>query len=650
MTPARKLAAISGACLFVSAPQIVAAQDVSVDGAFGDNMVLQREAPVILSGTARPSAEIAVELNSSSAKAMADDDGNWSLELPPLTSGGPYKATIFEDGETAISAGNIFVGDVYLCSGQSNMEFPVSRSLPGGTPPLGDPATPIRLLTVPKEAVTAPLRDLPEDTRWQDASPETIADFSAVCWLTATKLQSETPAPIGLIDASWGGSQIEAWLPDAKLRAVEGYDEPISLLDLYLEDTSSAMAAYGKGWEAWWTETHDGAAPWRDSADTSGWKPVPDGEMQDWKTYGDPETAHHLGMVWFRTTFEVDEDEASKPARLSLGMFDDIDATWVNGQFIGTTFSWDEPRTYDVPAGILKAGENTITVNVSNSYGQGGMLGPRAQMQLAIKDGSTVPVGEDWSYSVVTGASKGAPDIPWTSVSGLTTIHNGMIAPLGHPALAGAIWYQGESNTDTPASYQRLLGALTADWRERFSEDLPIVIVQLPNFGGMPGEPGPSGWAEIREAQRLAARHEELTGLAVTIDAGDRTDIHPPNKPLVASRVAAAMRELQAGNTAIADGLTPVNARRQRGHVVVEMPSSELTAISSATPIAFELCTEDGTCEWARAELEGSKISLRADNAREAASVRYCWGDAPICNLFGPGDVPVAPFEISIAR
>ena len=634
-----------GVSLLIGANAGLADALPTVEGPWSDHAVVQRGEPIRLSGTAMSSTTVAVDFAGEAVEVVAGRDGRWAAEISPQPAGGPFTLTI-SDEEGSLGYEDILVGDVLLCAGQSNMEFPVYRALYPDSVLEASPDPHLRLLTIPKGAEVEVQHGFSGQAAWTGAGPETVKDFSAVCYFTGAGLRKERDVPVGLINASWGGSQIEAWLPAGRLAEAGGFAGELTQLDLYKTDRAAAMAAFGKQWEAWWVEAY-GTEPWVGSQDRPGWKAAPD-EMVDWKTYGDPQARNHLGRVWYTRSFTLTAEQAGQTGDLSLGLFDDADATWLNGRFLGSTFSWTDHRRYDVPAGLLKAGENTITINVLNTYGQGGMLGPAEVVELQLDSGATVPLAGDWHYRVVEKQLPGGPTPAWGSVSGYTTIHNAMIAPLGNIGLYVAIWYQGESNTDRADSYEGLLRQLTKAWREQFAGDLPVVVVQLPEFGGMPETPSPSGWADLREAQRRAAVAEDRTGLAVALGAGDRTDIHPPNKLLVAQRILPVLQSVSGADNGPEDGVFPAVTGHSSETVTLELPEASYRVIGADHPIAFELCDEAQACVWAEARMEGRTITLPVPSAMNVREVRYCWGDAPVCNLFTQDDVPVTPFRLAL--
>jgi sialate O-acetylesterase len=262
--------------------------------------------------------------------------------------------------------------------------------------------------------------------------------------------------------------------------------------------------------------------------------------------------------------------------------------------------------------------------------------------------GQSLPLGADWMYRVVSEDRPGGPQLPWETVRGYTTIHNAMISPLTGFPLYAAIWYQGESHADRGMAYQPLLERLVKSWRAYFGANLPVVIVQLPGYDSMPDSPGPSGWSDIREAQRRVGVDDPNTGLAATIDAGDRTDSHPPNKQLVVQRILHVLDILTGQSQGAEVGIVPVRVVRDGSGISLEMPTEQLKVIGSASPIAFETCDESGNCNWANATLNGTVIDLFVPSQTNPSEVRYCWGDAPICNLFSGDDVPVSPFRLEL--
>ncbi len=641
----RIFSVISAICLSLGAASTAAAQDL-LDAVFGDHMVLQRGEPVSVWGEGSPGKAVTVSFNGEEKTATVDQDGSWALSFPAMEEGGPYALEARGGGRKRQSLKNILIGDVWLCSGQSNMEYPINRALNPGREIAGPHSETIRLFKIAQHSSAVPLSDFNSAPEWQEAAPDSIADFSAACYFFARDLQQTEDAPLGLIQSSWGGSQIEAWISAGSLEGIDGTAEPLSMLEQYASAPDGAAALFGDYWEEWWAAASpDNPAPWAEAHE--GWKPVP-GEMRDYKTYGDPDVASHHGMIWFEKSFSLTDAQAGQDAKISLGAMDEVDVAWVNGELVGSTFGWGTARTYDVPAAALKAGENIVTVNVLNTWAAGGMLGPNNEVALELADGTHIPLGEGWTYQKAPTDVGSPPRAPWESIGGMTGLHNAMIAPLDGLKVKGAYWYQGESNADRADQYETLLTALVADWRGFFDEpDLPVIVVQLPGFGALYEEAGASGWGRLRDAQRRVASRDENVGLVVAIDVGDRFDIHPPNKQAVGARAATIARSLAYGEE-ITAAPSPASATRKGREVTVACEKGADRKLGSADhPIAFELCAE-GTCAFADAELDGSLVQLRAKAIRNPDSVRYCWGDAPVCNLYDASGTPVTPFEIAV--
>src|SRR5207248_718223 len=339
------------------------------------------------------------------------------------------------------------------------------------------------------------------------------------------------------------------------------------------------------------------------------------------------------GLVWYRTRVTLSGLEARQAASLALGTIDEVDQTWLNGLPVGTTSGPDATRDYAIPAGLLHAGENVIVVAVLDTYGYGGIYGPPQHRALHLADGSAVALDGDWYYRIVPASFGPTPRAPWEAVTGLGMIYDAMIAPLEPYGLRGVLWYQGESNTAEPERYQRLLASLMADWRKRFGAELPFLIVQLANYGPAATAPAESGWAALREAQRLAVAHDAHAALAVAIDIGDRYDIHPANKQELGRRLARAARRIVYGEAIAPSGPVARSAHRDGSHVLVQFADVEekLVAYGADHPIGFELCGSDrSSCRYADAQLQSDRVILAVPPGEAPQRVRFCWADSPV--------------------
>jgi len=619
---------------------------------FQDHAVLQRDRPIPVWGEARPGETVAVTIGSNMVHARADASGHWRASLSAMSAGGPFVLSARTQSGAGQMISDLLVGDVWLCSGQSNMELPVSRSLNAAREIDGSTNNLIRVLSVAHASSPTPLRHFQTPVSWQAAQPDTIRDFSAACFYFARELQKSVAVPLGLIHASFGGSSIEPWLSEAGLRSLGGYDERLDLLRLYSRDPQAGTRGLGDVWERWWlARAAAGSTPWKNLAgDASEWHEVPL-PMRDWKTWGVPELTNHDGMVWFRRTVTLTPGQAAGAATLSLGAIDEVDETWVNGRVAGNSFGWGTERTYQLPAGLLQAGENSIVVNVLSTWDAAGMYGPPEHMALRCADGSSVALGGQWRYQFVPDSMGYPPRSPWESIGGLSSLHNAMIAPIEPYGLRGVVWYQGESNAGSAGQYQQLLAELMSDWRGKFGADLPFLIVELPDFGVATAAPQASDWASLREAQRRAVAADALAALAVTIDIGDRQELHPPNKQEVGRRLARAARRLVYGEHISASGPTPLAARRDQDRIVVTFANVDgmLLTYSAAEPIGFELCGADqASCRFVNATAQPTAVLLDPGNVAAPTRVRFCWGDGPICNLYDRSGLPAGPFELPI--
>ncbi|MCA8898025.1 MAG: hypothetical protein KDA39_04820 [Hyphomonas sp.] len=619
---------------------------------FGDHMVIQRDAPVILFGSAEAGSDFRVMLDDAEQPVTAGPDGHWSATFPALGAGGPHTISLREDGVAAQTVSDVLAGDVFLCSGQSNMEFPVSRATYADGELAKAANDRIRLLKVSKQSALTPQDALPEGDAWAVSTAETAAGFSAVCFFTGQAIEAAYDVPVGLIDSSWGGSRIEPWISEGRLRAGGGHDAMLDALKLYRDDKAAGLAAYAKQWTDWWKANgaEDDREPW--TGDPSfDWQPTPNWHVSDWQTWGIPELEGFLGLVWHRTTFTLTPEQAMGGAEVHIGGADDVDVTWLNGVAIGATHGWGTNRVYSVPPGALKAGENTLVVNVDNSYGAGGMSGPDEEMKVVLADGSEVSIAGGWTWMKVPPEAGRPAPAPWYPIQGFATLHNAMIAPLGGIRLKGALWYQGESNAGEGKAYEKLLRLLIADWREQFGADLPAMVVQLPRYGALPQTAGADGWGAIRESMRQVAATDPRTGLVVTIDTGDPADIHPPNKRAVASRMVRLARSLVYGEQVTGpSGPEVASVTRDGDTVKVAFSGVEdgLDTVSSDVAIGFEACVDGTGCRYVSGTVSGDAVMVYLPDGAPADEIRYCQGGSPLCNVFDGNGLPAGPFRMAV--
>jgi len=622
---------------------------------FRDHAVLQRDRPIAVWGHASPGQPVSVTFAGQAVSTRADAAGGWQATLSPVAAGGPHTLEV-NAGTRREMVRDVLVGDVWLCSGQSNMELPVWRSLNAASEIAAATMPRIRLFTVPQHAAVQAQETFNDSTAWTSATPDAVRDFSATCVYFARELQRTVDVPMGLIEAAWGGSRIEAWTSVGALRGQGGLDEALDILARSARDPLDARAAWGRYWQHWWASregTLPGDAPWRADADDRGWSRAP-ATLGAWERWNEPALADYNGMVWYRTQVMLSAEQAARGATLELASADEVDVTWVNGVAVGSQYGAGE-RRYPLPRGLLKAGSNVIAVNVLDTYGEGGLAGPATAYGLQFDDGKRVALQGPWKYRVAPG-QQAPPFAPWQAATGLSTLYNGMIAPLGGFGLRGMLWYQGESNTGDGAAYAARLRALRDDWRRQFGARTPLLLVQLANHGQPPVAPADSGWAQVREAQRRVAAEDARSGLAIAIDIGDAYDIHPPNKQELGRRLARVARHVVYGEQDLApSGPRAVTAVRTPAGVSIAFEDVEgaLTATGALRPIGFELCEtrgDTGHCDYGDAELDGRRILLRGPRSTHATHVRYCWADGPVCTLRDRSGAPAGPFELPIAE
>lgn len=623
---------------------------------FVDHAVLQRDRPINVWGDAAPGQAVTVTLGDATVNATADVKGHWQAQLPAMSAAGPLTLTA-RAGNREQQVADVLVGDVWLCTGQSNMVFGVRGSLNGRAEIAASANNAIRQVTIPLVSSTTARTGFDKALEWKIAGPDTTGDFSAACYFFTRELAKTQPVAQGMIVAAWGGSKIQPWMSEAAIRALGGYDEQLAVLETFRGDPSAAAQRWGEVWQRWWsaqTAVTRGKTPWLQvKGDAADWKPAP-ADLAPWESWGVPQLATYDGMLWYRTHVKLTAAQAKLPATLSLGQVDEVDLTWVNGRAVGSSGCCPE-RNYALPAGVLKGGDNLVVVNDVDTYASGGMYGPAEKRTLVFSDGSRTPL-TGWEYQIAPAGLDAPLRSPWEATAGVSMIYNAMIAPLRNYSVRGAAWYQGESNTSVPEGrkYQAQLAALMADWRRQFEAPLPFLIVQLANYGPMAPKPVESGWALTRDAQRRAVAADGNAALVVTIDIGNRDDVHPTNKQELGRRLARAAHHLVYGEKLSASGAQPRSAKRagEAVEVVLADFSGDLVAYNSKDPAAFELCgSAEGSCRFVSAALlGGGKVRLDAAGATAPTRVRYCWADSPLCNLYDGDSLPVGPFEIPVTN
>ncbi|MBI1292958.1 hypothetical protein GC173_17240 [bacterium] len=640
---------------------------------FSDHAVLQRGRPLVVWGTDEPGREVQVAVGTARKMVVTQEKGEWSATFGPLAAGGPI--TVTATGSTTATLSNVLIGDVWLCGGQSNMEWPLNLC-DGGVEAIakaGDFPT-IRLLRMPHLESAEEQRAFPTPVSWQIASPESAKDFSGVGWFFGRRISTEVGVPVGLVQVAWGGTRIEPWI------GAPGFAKAPALRDIHRRQMAQIrqLPSEMQRWElreAEWKASAVHADPGRDPI-TEGWE-SPDASADGWDTVGVPfrwqDGGHAMnGAAWFRLTVDIPETWQNADLELNLGPIDDLDDTWFNGVRIGgmndpaNELSWAVKRRYRIPASALRPGQrNTVAIRVWDKTGDGGIMGAAGDyfVRHPLTE-RTLPLDPTGFFRVEKAiplptmnyfefAARYRPRFadPATHPSRL---YNGMISPLTPMAVCGAIWYQGESNADGAQDYTRLLPALIANWRQAFrNNDMPFYFVQLANFGSRELQGGRSKWAELREAQRSALSIPG-TGMVVTIDVGNPFDIHPRDKQTVGERLAdqaLAKHYGQELNGGIYEGPLAVGARRQVDGVHVWFTSiGGGLQLKDGDPRAFEVAGSDGVFRPATARISGETVVVSSPEVRQISTVRYGWADSPDACLFNAEGYPASPFRLDVMK
>jgi len=658
----------SFAALFVMLASFSAFAEIKLPQLVSNGMVLQRDTKVKIWGWAAPGEKVSVSFNGKKGSATTAANGKWLVNLPAMTAGGPYTMTI--KGSNTITLSDILLGDVWFCSGQSNMVLrmeAVKEKYPGDVSSADFPQ--IRNFYVRNVADVAKEHDDLPAAKWVATTPTTVLDVSAASFYFARQLYQKYHVPIGLIASAWDGSAIEPWISAEGYKGFPRFEDQIK----NFRDTAymnKVAAQRGPGASA---GTRPPAAL---DLGTSGPKPwyaldyQPEGWHHFWLPgyWNDQGIKDLNGVVWFRKEVDVPASMAGKPGHLYLSRIADQDISYVNGVQVGSSGSIYNNRRYNVAANLLKPGKNLIVIRVTNNAGKGGFLADKDYQLEA--GGQYIDIRGDWEYKVGTVITRnvptfgagaagarpaGAPPVNIVANASATGIYNVMVAPATNYAVKGFLWYQGESNTGRAKEYAQLLPALIKDWRTKWGQsDLPFIFVQLPGWQEANYSPSESGMAELRESDRKTLSVPN-TGMAIAIDVGDWNELHPLNKKAVGERLALWADYLAYGNkTTVYTGPLYQSSTIEGNKIVISFTNvgSGLTAKGNAGELYyFSIAGADGKYVWAKAKIEGDKVVVWNDAVPNPVSVRYAWADNPDgANLYNKEGLPASPFQTTESK
>jgi sialate O-acetylesterase len=629
--------------IFVLFAWLTSNAEIKLPQLLSDGVVLQRDTKVKLWGWASPEESVALTFRKNKFRTKADQSGRWMILLPSQKAGGPYEL-VFK-GTNEIKVSNVLFGDVWVCSGQSNMVIPMERVKEKYPDEIASANYPeIRNFFIPTLTnLEKPIEDLPSG-EWKSANPIDVLGFSAVAYFFAKKLYEKYHVPIGIINSSVGGTPIEAWISEQGYKQFPEIEQIIrknkstsyidSLMNKRPKPVQKEVQDKGLNENPKWYETSYVPKGWHNINVPGYWE---DQGIKDLN-----------GVVWYRREIDVPESMTGIPVKLFLGRIVDADFVYVNGKLVGNITYQYPPRRYEIPSGVLTPGKNILVVRVINNEGKGGFVPDKPYYMTAI--GQIIDLKGTWQYKVgEVYEPSGFGSFIFSAQNQPTALYNAMIAPIKNQTIKGFLWYQGESNADRPKPYKKLLPALISDWRNQWKEgELPFFFVQLANFMDVNYLPEESNWAELREAQ-LQALAVPNTAMVVAIDLGEWNDIHPLNKKDVGERLALCARNLAYGEKDVVY-MGPVfqSAQVEGNKIMVTFSHTGSGLISmDGEPLSrFEIAGADHKFVWASAKIVGTTVEVWNGKISDPKYVRYAWSDNPDgANLYNKEGLPASPFK-----
>lgn len=617
---------------------------ISLPKLFNNDMVLQRDILIPVWGNATPNATIIAKLGKSKALTKADNGGKWLLHLPKFKAGGPYVLEITEAGKpnSTIKLNGILIGDVWLASGQSNMEMQVQQSKEASREIANANYPQIRFLVVEQDKQLQPQPDI-HAGKWKVCDTSNIKPFSAVAYFFACKIHHDQNVPVGIIQSTWGGTPVEAWTSrDMLLTSPITKAKTLSndTLKLGPENLVTDSVSWARIWNIVYNPQHnaDKIIPAKNYNDTD-WSAV---EMP--KVLKDFGIGYYEGMVWLRKKITLPASFDQKDLTVNLGHPEMNYSLYFNGEEICKNI-WNSNATHSftIPARLVQSGENIIAVRIAMLWGGGGLNQPAEDLYIA--DGvSKISIAGKWLYK--KNLETAFPKILNYQYYP-TVLFNAMINPIIPYGIKGFIWYQGEANAGAAYDYRKLFPMLITDWRQRWHQgNLPFLFVQLANFMKTKPLPSESEWAELREAQTLTLAQPK-TGMACTIDIGEANDIHPKNKQDVGNRLALIANKMVYKQNVIASGPTYKSYRKEGNRIRISFTNigSGIATKDGKELKGFAVAGEDKEFYWATATIEGNDVIVSCDKVANPVAVRYAWADNPECNLINSESLPAIPFR-----
>jgi sialate O-acetylesterase len=620
--------------------------DVKMPRIFSSNMVLQQGIEIPVWGWANPGEKVTVALNKQTVTVRTGKDGRWKVKLPVQPYGGPH--TLAVTGRNRIVFENVMIGEVWIASGQSNMEWQLSQSNHAQEEIAAAEYPDIRLFQVPKAVAQLPQEDI-SSGEWKACTPESSANFSAVAYFFGREIHRKLNVPVGLIQSAWGGTVAETWISPETIENDPDFAEPLKTL------RSMDLATYEQQQLERVKALLGGNIPTEDKGladDKPVWSAI-DLDDGDWKSLVVPRYweeqgyAQIDGIGWYRKEILLTEEQSQSNVTLHLGKVDDSDITWINGIEVGKTDGlYDKDRIYTIDAKHLRPGKNMLVVRVNDTGGNGGIWGDPKNQFLAIGS-EKVDISGDWKFRI-SKASLSSVNVGPNSHP--TLLYNGMIHPVVPYAIKGAIWYQGESNASRAKQYQRIFPALITDWRQHWGQgDFPFLFVSLANFMKPAEVPGESNWAELREAQTKTLSVPN-TGMAMAIDIGEANDIHPRNKQDVGLRLSLNALKIAYGKDVVHSGplFKSVEFAEDKAIVNFDHTGSGLMAKDKYGYVkGFTIAGADNKFYWAQARIIAKdQVEVYSPEVKAPAAVRYGWADNPDdVNLYNMEGLPAVPFR-----